>query len=125
MKKVVKAAALFPILVLYCFIVSLYSTGISASGIKFQNDQSTKEGSYFPIGGNYLLYHTTKTENVVNGFKNLLTFSFKNHTNDFLAHRKAAESYLFNTYSEYIFFAKNLVVKLQQTDIIFPFHYFW
>jgi len=124
-KKVGKITVLFQVLVLYCFLVSIYSPRMLASGIPFQNDRSTRQDGFSPIGGVDLFTITTKTENVVIGHKNLPTFSFKNHSSDYLALRKAAESYLLNRYDEYIFFAKNQIIRLQPADIIFPFHYFW
>ncbi len=125
MKKVGKIIVLFQILVLCCFIVSICNTRILLPEISFQNNRSTQENGYSPIDGAYLFTQTTKPENVVNGFKNLPIFSFKNYPNDYLAQRKAAESYLINNWSEYVFFAENIVVRLQPADIIFPFHYFW
>ena len=125
MKKIVKAATLFHILVLYCFIVSLYTAGISASGIHLQNDRSTSEEGYSPLAGIDLFTHTTKTQNVVNGLSKLPTFSLKNQISDFLAYRKATELFLFNSSSVYLFYARYTADRFPQTDIIFPFHYFW
>lgn len=125
MKKVGKINVLFQILVLYCFMVSIYGTGIIAPVTSFQNNHSTREDGYSPIGGVDLFTITTKPEIIVIGHKNLPTFSFKNHPNDYLAHRKVTELFLLNSWSEYIFFATNIVVRLQPTDLIFPFHYFW
>lgn len=125
MKRVGKITVLFQILVLYCFIVSIYSTRILLPGIPFQNNQPTQENGFSPITGVDLFTQTTKPENVFTGFKNLPTLSFKNFPNDYLAQRKAAESHLINHCSEYSFFAKNIVVRLEPADIIFPSHYFW
>lgn len=124
-KKVDRIKVLFQIFVLYCFIVSIYSAGIHAPVTPFQYNHSTSEDGYSPVGGVDLFTITTKPENVVAGHRNFPTFSFKNHANDYLEHRKAAESYLVNTWTEYIFFAANVVIRLQPADIIFPFHYFW
>lgn len=106
-------------------MVSIYSTGILVPGTSFQYNHSTREDGFSPIVGVDIFTITTKSENVVIGHRNFPTFSFKNHQNDYLEHRKAAESYLVNTWSEYIFFATNVVIRLQPADIIFPFQYFW
>jgi len=124
-KKVGKITVLFQVLVLYCFIVSIYSTGVLLPGISFQNNQSEQENGYSPIDGVHLFTPTTKPENVFSGFKNLPTLTFKNFPNNYLAQWKGAESYLVNNWSEYSFFAKNIVPGLQPADIIFPSHYFW
>ena len=125
MKKVGKINILFQIFVLYCFMASLYSTTILSPEISFQNNHHRSENGYFQKVGTDILTQTTKPVNVVNDNKNLPTFSFKNHANDYLSVRRAAESYLLNIKSQYICLAKNIVVRLQPTDIIFPSHYFW
>lgn len=126
MKKVTNIATLFQMLVLYCFIVSFYSTGILSSGYAYPNDhRSANEERYLPIAGVDLFTHTTKPENVVVSFNSLLSFSLKNSFNDFLASRQATDLFLLNASSKYIFYASNTVERFQQTDIIFPFHYFW
>jgi hypothetical protein len=106
-------------------MVSIFSTGILAPVTPFQHNHSTREDGYSPNVGVDLFTITTKSENVVIGHRNFPTFSFKNHPNDHLTIRKAAEIYLINSFSDYISIAKNIVVRLQPFNIIFPFHYFW
>ena len=125
MKKIGIIAVSFQILVLYCFIVSFCSTKILTPGISFHNDRTAKEDGFSPMESVDLFTIATKPVNVVNGFRHLPTFSFKNQVNDYLALRRAAESYLLNSRSEYIFFAKNMIVRLLPADLIFPFQYFW
>ena len=123
--KIGKITVSFQILVLYCFIVSFCSTKMLASGIPFHRNPPAKEDGFSPMAEADLFTIATKPVNVVNGFRHLPTFSFKNQANDYQALRKAAESYLLNARSEYIFFAKNIIVRLQPADLIFPFQYFW
>ena len=125
MKKVGKINILFQIFVLYCFMASLYSTTILSPEISFQNNHHRSENGYFQKVGTDTLTQTTKPGIVVNDYKNFPTFSFKNHANDYLSVRRAAELYLLNGKSQYILFAKNIVVRLQPANIIFPSHYFW
>jgi len=124
-KKVRKISVLFQVLVLYCFMISLCTTSILMPGSSFQNDWSSTEKGYYPIAGAGVFTITNKPLNVVNGFRNLTSFPFKNHPFDYLALRKSAESYLLNSCAEYIFFARNIIIRLRPTDLIFPFHYFW
>ena len=124
-KKAERLNVVFHIFVMYCFIVSIYSAGIHAPVTPFQYNHSTSEDGYSPVGGVDLFTITTKPENIVTSHRNFPTFSFKNHANDYMSQRKAAESYLLNNWSEYIFFTANVVIRLQPADIIFPFQYFW
>ncbi|HZK97127.1 MAG TPA: hypothetical protein VFC67_23200 [Prolixibacteraceae bacterium] len=125
MKKFDKINVLFQIFVLYCFVVSTYSTAIFVPDTNFKYNHSTREDGYSPIVGTDIFTITTKPENIVIGHRNLPTFSFKNHPNDYQSHRKAAEAYLVNTWSEYILFTTKVVIRLQPADIVFPFHSFW
>ena len=121
-----KIATLFQILVLYCFIASFYSTGILSSGYTYSNDHRTaNEERYLPIAGVDLFTNTTKPENIVVSFNTFLSFSIKNQLNDFLAYRQVTDLFLLNASSKYIFYARNTVERFEQTDIIFPFHYYW
>lgn len=125
MKKIVKITGLLHLLVLYCFIVSIYNTGLLSAGIASRNHLSTQEGGYFPKTGAHQFDHTNKTENIVNCFSKVLSFSLKNQLNNFVICRKATELFLLNTFSEYQFYSKNIAYRFPKTDIIFPFHYFW
>jgi len=124
-KKVDRIFVLFQIFVVYCFMVSTYSTVIIVPGTTYQYNHSSREDGFSPIVGADIFTITTKPENIVTGHRSFPTFSFKNHPNDYQSHRKAAETHLVNTWSDYILFATNVVIRLQPADIIFPFHSFW
>jgi hypothetical protein len=125
MNKVVKLRAFFQSIVLYCFIVSLCSTGFLTPCISPQNVSSTRFGSYLPIEGVDLLKITSKIENVSNSLSLYSSLLLKIHLNDLGVFQEAVESFFYNTSSQYIFYAANGITRFLQTDIIFPFHYFW
>ena len=124
MKKVLKTGVLLLVLVLYCFTVSLYSHDLLRSNTAFSG-QSSEVKSYFSLASVNLFSHTIRTENSVNYFYHRLSSSLKSHLNDFLFKGVAVDSFLLKTFSKYIFYSRVIIVGFLQTDIIFPFHYFW
>ena len=125
MKKYSKISSLLHILVLYCFVVSLYSNNVSASHNALnENHTSSNQGSFSMIPAD-LFCQSTQTETFVRGLSNHPVTSLKNQLNVFLACTKAAELAHISGYSKYLYYAKNKISWFRPVDIIFPFHYFW
>lgn len=124
MNKIGKLRAFFQLIVLYCFIVTLCSTGFLAPCTSSQKVCSTSYGRYLPIEGVDLLKISAKIENVSINL-NLYSLLLKIKLSDRGEFQEAVESWFFNTSSQYIFYATNGITQLQKTDIIFPFNYFW
>jgi hypothetical protein len=104
--------------------MSLYSPGILISNATFSQDASTEDESNFLLFSANLFCPAVNAKNY-SGFTDI-PFSFlKNYLNKFSACPKEAEIFHEITFSKYIFYAGNIIVRFQQTDIIFPFHYFW
>lgn len=125
MKNSSKITSLLHILVLYGFIVSLYSTSDFTANITISKNISTNDASCFSFVHIDLFCHSGKTENFVSGNCKLPVSSLKDQLNVFLACTKYAELSHTNSYSKYIYYAENNIIRFQSSDIIFPFHYFW
>jgi hypothetical protein len=48
-------------------------------------------------------------------------FQFK----EFSAYLKSAEKSISSEFVQYVFQAKNFLIRLRKADLLFPFHYFW
>jgi hypothetical protein len=114
---------LLSILVLYCFLVSFYCSSILLSNTSSVKRQAANDEGYFSLASTNLFCHTAKSENIVASYNNGLPSSLKNH-DGFSTCARAAELFLVNTISNYLFAARHIIVRLRKTDIIFPFHYF-
>ncbi|MHB1107942.1 MAG: hypothetical protein ACYCZ2_16425, partial [Lutibacter sp.] len=69
--------------------------------------------------------NTSQAESLANPFSNSLPTTFKESKNEFSAILKFRELFFANEFSQYIFSARNFLIKYGKVDIIFPFHYFW
>ncbi|WP_428664360.1 hypothetical protein [Runella sp.] len=125
MKKTFRIIALLTISALYCFAVSLYSSnglGADSAFSKLTGAQS-KHSSSLQLSN--LLCTPAQATISITAFQNTPPPPHKNPFNEFSAWVKTAEHLFFSTFSQYSFYSKNVLVRLQRTDLIFPFHYFW
>jgi len=124
MKKYIKIFALLPVFVLYGFIAVHYSHALVPYETVSKNHPANSGNSFSMVPAD-LYCHLIQTENSVRGFSHLPVPSLKNQLNVFLACTRLAELSHINSYSKYIFYAKNSITWFRPVDIIFPFHYFW
>ena len=123
-RKLLKLSGVFNVVVLYSIIVSIYSPCLLYSNASFSTDNSAKDESYFSLFSANLIGPAVNTKNIVT--LNDIPFSIlKNYLNKFSACLKEAELFHEITFSKYILYAGTIIVRFQQTDIIYPFHYFW
>lgn len=93
-----------------------------ASGFSGQNDsKETKVGAEVRSD---LYCHLTQTGGTHTLFQ-ALSGAVKHHFNPFFAYSVVLERVYFHTFSQYNFYSEHTLVRLRQTDLIFPFHFFW
>ncbi len=120
-KKILKIAALLYLVVLYSFFSAYKTNNLSEEKV---HAQSSNEKDFSPFSPTILFLHLTLPEKVVSGF-NPFSFPNKNRTTTFWKFNKTAELILSRKTTTYRICAKNIYNSFHQTDIIFPFHYFW
>lgn len=125
MKKTSRILAVLTTLFLYCFVISLYSSNAFADSTTFLKHSNSETEQYNSVLSSKLLSHTPPSESSVNLFNSVSPSSLKNSFKEFSACIKAIENSFFHTFSQYSFYSQNVLVRLKQADIIFPFHYFW
>jgi hypothetical protein len=121
-KKSLRIIGLLNISILYCFVISLYSGHTFGYNPDFSKLTNSKTESYYSVVTANLFCHTTQTESSVNVFP---VTSLKTVAQQFSVCGKITEQLLFNVFSQYRFYSQNVLTRFTQTDIIFPFHYFW
>jgi hypothetical protein len=121
-KKIANIVLLIPVVVLYCFFSGGYSTDRLVPERPVSH--SSNEKDHTSIGSAILFHRATLSENAGTIF-NPVPFSQKNKLSFTWSCRKITELTLSHHYSKYLFFSKNIIEWFRQTDIIFPFHYFW
>lgn len=116
---------LISIALLYCLTIGLYS-GIAFNGnAAFAKQSSTAKESYGYSVSAKSFQHTVQTENGVTVCNHSNPVTVKNTFKEFSAVNTVTEHILVHTFSQYSFYSNKLLARLQNTDIIFPFHYFW
>jgi hypothetical protein len=124
-KKFLQKIGLVSITLLYCLATGLYSNAAYAGNIAFskQDDKATANYSHSVSAKSF--QHTVQTENSITVCNHNNTVTVKNTYKEFSGANRATENLLFHTFSQYKFFSHKLLVSLQNTNLIFPFHYFW
>jgi hypothetical protein len=69
--------------------------------------------------------HTVQTENSITVCNHNSPVTVKNTYNKFLAINKVTEQLCIHTFLQYSFYSHKLLARLQNTDLNYPFHYFW
>ncbi|MEP7237167.1 MAG: hypothetical protein ABI685_04870 [Ferruginibacter sp.] len=125
MKKSLHITALISIALLYCFATSLYS-GIAFKGnAAFAKQSNAANERYTADVSAKSFQHTLQTENSVSLVNHPRPAAVNNFHNEFSASIKVTEQLFVHTFLQYSFYSQKLLARLQNTDIIFPFHYFW
>jgi hypothetical protein len=125
MRKIFKTAVWFHLFALFSFMVSLYSTNLTAAGASYIPNRSHNEESQFLPVPFDLFCFATKNENSIKEYSQLPSVSPKNHFNDLITSEKSTELFLLNKISKYIVNCETFVLSFPQILIIFPFHYFY
>lgn len=124
MRKIAKIVYLLTIAILCTFVLGLHSSNGFAHYAT--NSSSHSENKHFSSEVTTNLFcHTTPSESSISAFGYTTSSFFKNDVKDFVLYVKAKEQLFLNSFTQYHFYSKNLLLRFQLTDIIFPFHYFW
>lgn len=127
LNKYFKNIGLLILLTLYCFVISIYS-GIAVGNTgNFSKQCPSRQQAYSKVVSEGSFCHTAQSEisGAVCNAAAAAPVPLKNTHDEIIAGFKAAEQLFLHRFSQYSFFSKNLLIRLQKTALIFPFHYFW
>ncbi|MFN8348745.1 MAG: hypothetical protein U0X91_27340 [Spirosomataceae bacterium] len=124
MKKSFRIIALPIVSVLYCFLLSFYSGSALTYRAAYSNlsESHSKSCSAFPVTD--LICHVTQVGVPAPSFTGCPPSLFRSLSNALLAWVYRWIQAFFSIFSQYLFYSQNLLIRLRQPDIIFPFHYF-
>lgn len=125
MKNKLKIHSFHHFSVLCCFVISLYSTVILIEDQAALAGTSGNDENYYSIAAPKLFFPSTKSENIVIGADSFSASSEKQTQNEFSFTGRAAEVLLFCKFLKPLGFSGSFVFQFKNTDIIYPFHYFW
>jgi hypothetical protein len=124
-KKALRNIGLTGISLLYCFVIGI-SSGITyhADAAVLKHSKGSHE-TYKAAVSSKSFQHTVQTENAVTVFNHAKPVSVKHTQDDYSAHNKITEQLYVTGFAQYSFYSHKLLMRVQHTDLIFPFHYFW
>lgn len=122
-KKQLKIGAFLNLLILYCLIISFYSGNPVNDYAGIPNKSNTEYLA--PKVLSDFVYQAEQTESFIGLHRNIPRITFKNHFTHFSSCFITSELLLFNSFSLCKFFSEDPFLQFKESDIIFPFHYFW
>ena len=123
MKKIFSKNAFLILSILYFLFISLYNGNDLNKNAYLSNNSTTQYIS--PLIPSDLFCRTVQSESLITLYNNIPRPTLKNYINQFTSCTITSEQLLFNSFSQYGFYSKNLIIPFKKTDIIFPFHNFW
>ena len=122
--KLFKIAALLGLLTFYCLNTCFCSVGsIHHSAFSKLTDPDTQ--GYTSESSTNFFCHISQPGVSANTVGNTNTLALKKPQRGFSACGETIEQLLGNTFCQYSFYSKNVLIRFRQSDIIFPSHYFW
>jgi hypothetical protein len=125
MGKQLKILSMFSGVILYSFFISIYCGIVFTPSTHFSNinPQESFTSEIFTNGNN----HAEQAESSSNACTYIARTTLKNSFNQFSFASLAIVQALNNSYAFtfYLFYSKNLFIRFNKTNIIFPFHNFW
>jgi len=124
MSKVIRTTALFFAAILFFLSTSTQNYGLYITS-HLQNTPAENTDSYYSTENPKLLFLYRNDERQVNSGRNVPTPSLKNYSNNIQYKSLSPEIRLLSINSRYYLFSLIVERSLTNSDIVFPFHYFW
>ena len=124
MSNVYKTTALFFAAMLIFLSISAENYGLLLTS-HIQNTQSENSDSYFSTDKPDLLFLYRNDERQVNSARNLPVPDLKIHPNNIHHNCTSPETRILSINSGYLSYSVIVDRSLTNSDIVFPFHYFW
>jgi hypothetical protein len=125
LKNWLKNTVVLVVLTLYCFVVSVYSGITIGNADGFFKPVSAQQTGYKKAIAAGSFFHTTQSEIAGSIIHTGKPAPLKNNRDEIIAGLKVAEQFFSHRFLQYNLYSKNLLIHLQKTALIFPFHYFW
>ncbi|MDO9276773.1 MAG: hypothetical protein Q7T92_14670 [Lutibacter sp.] len=123
MKNIIRILGISLLIALYCSAIGM-AGGISQNS-SFSNKSASEKGKNDNTVSINLLSNTFQAESLANPYSYSLPITHKDSNNEFSAIEKFRELFFDNEFAQYIFIARNFLIKYRKANIIFPSHYFW
>lgn len=113
-------------------LVALLCTGLSHDSIishvhqtAVSHTDKSQHERYTAVTTNDLFCNIAHNESSVSASGSNASSGIRDFFSDFSTLIQIDRQLTANLFFQYTFYARHLITRLQNTDIIFPFHYFW
>ncbi len=113
------------VVVIYALVIGINSSNLIARQYVVSSYSSAENHEVSASVASDLLCHTAQTEGSITVANSTVSAPAKNTITTYSAVLQALDDVFFSKYSPFCSFSDQLVLRFSQTDIIFPFHYFW
>lgn len=125
MKKAFKNIVFIHLSLLCCIVLSLGNGTLYANNnVVLKSAKALTKADHATVSVTEFC-PTANAENVVSIAHHIQPSSIKSTVKKCSAGAKTTAQLFFTTFAQYSFYSQNEIARLQRTDIIFPFHYFW
>ena len=124
MSKLTKTTALFFVAMLFFISLSTENYGLLLTS-QLQNAGSENSGSYLSTEKPNLFFLNRHEERLETSVKSLPNSKLKNQINDVCSNSISTEVRILSINSGYLSYSVTVYRNLTNSDIVFPFHYFW
>jgi hypothetical protein len=118
----VKILSLVGLIAIYCSAIGAVNNSLVYSDISINKTSSQEKVISFL--SEKLFLHTS-SDSSLKDYNNLPGPDFKKQLTGLFAIINATEHLIGSEFSQYTTFTRSILVNHRNTDIIFPFHYFW
>lgn len=123
MKRILKILGFIGVSVVCCLVLGIYCGSIITSGSTCA--QNTGGESFISESSTVALFSNERTESSLNLYNRTHRTNVKNSFNQFTACQVVAVKLFSYGYLPFIYCFSSCFIQFKNTDIIFPFHYFW
>ena len=125
MRKFLRITGVVTLSLLYCIAAGVASNSSAISHFSLSEEISDSSEVYFSEVSDNLFCPVTRTESSITTSGEDRAQVNETHFSPVSAVLRLTEQYYFNQFTQYRFYADNLLIHFRKADQIFPFHYHW
>jgi len=125
MKARIKQIIAIQISILYCFVIGWLNPAMPIGQQNREQQKQIPANSSFSCADITLFTAGLQQKNTLSIGQSIVPCFSKVNPNDLYTAVRSYSHLLTHATTAYIFYQVNIAFRLQEADIVFPFHYFW
>lgn len=124
MKKAIIAIVKNTVLLMYIIAISFYAQYSFVADSVYTDNQVCHINDYLPNSSSFFFNQQTENENCIEQINTIPTPVRKTHHYNSYLSSKPIECAQIRTFNTFIAYQAHTVIQFEETDIVFPFHFF-